>query len=135
MKKSNKEEILKKLSNPYIEFKEERFDEDLTNYLSNFFSNYCDKNKKIIFNNCVFKGNLRIDNIKCERLEFKNCKFLDGGGIKNRGKYNALYIKYFIFKPYELEGDFVIDLGAYVDENGLINNETGCIERLEFENH
>ncbi len=135
MKTISRNKVQQKLSNSYVEFRKEIFDKNLTIYLSNFLSNYNDKNKQIIFVNCVFKGNLRIDNIKCYKLEFKDCRFLDGGGIKNRGKDNALYIKNFIFKPYELEGDFVIDLGAYADENGLISDKTGCIENLEFENH
>jgi len=131
-----KEKILQKiLLLNYVEFSNENFDKEITEYLSHKLSNLNRKTKKIIFKNCIFEGNLRIDNIKCKRLEFKDCRFLDGGGIKNRDRNENLEIETLIFKPYELEGDFVIDIGGFANSNGLIDSNRGVIKKIEFENH
>jgi len=119
---------------------------ELLNYFPNkliyfenctFKSEFKCKEKKVnfIFKNCTFEGNVRIDNLRCKKLEFKDCRFLDGGGIKNRDGNKKLIIETLIFKPYELEGDFVIDIGGFANSKGLIDSNRGVIKRIEFENH
>jgi len=86
--------------------------------------------------NATFMENVRFDNLKCKKLILKDTKFLDGGGIKNRKKDKNLFIEDLEFRPYALNSDFVIDIGAYANDEGLIElNKQGVIEKLRFENH
>jgi uncharacterized protein YjbI with pentapeptide repeats len=88
------------------------------------------------FTDAVFLNNIRFDNIKCNKLILKDVYFLDGGAIKNRKGDGQLDIKELIFRPYEVASDFVIDIGQYAKrENSLIQDETGRIKKIEFENH
>jgi uncharacterized protein YjbI with pentapeptide repeats len=127
-------DILNKIFSSNITFENKKFDKEMTKYLSKKLSNFNLKSKKIIFTNCTFEGNLRIDNIKCKKLEFKDCRFLDGGGIKNRNGDKKLEIEDLVFKPYELEGDFVIDIGGFANFDGLIDSNRGLIKNIKFEN-
>ena len=91
---------------------------------------------EIDLTNATFIKNVRFDNLKCKKLILKDTIFLDGGGIKNREKDKNLFIEELEFRPYSLNGDFVIDIGAYVNENGLLEfDKQGVIEKLKFENH
>ncbi|MDD2698972.1 MAG: pentapeptide repeat-containing protein [Arcobacteraceae bacterium] len=90
----------------------------------------------IDFTNTTFIKNVRFDNLKCKKLILKDTLFLDGGGIKNRIEDKNLDIKNLEFRPYALHSDFVIDIGGYVNEKGLLEfDKQGIIERLRFENH
>ena len=93
------------------------------------------KENKIIFKECVFLENTRFDNIQCKSLEFYDCRFLDGGGIKNREEKDNLNIEKLVLNLYELQGDFVIDIGKYANNNGDIELKTGTIKKIEFSNH
>ena len=91
---------------------------------------------EIDFTNTTFMENIRFDNLKCKKLILKDTKFLDGGGLKNRGEDKNLFIEELEFRPYILNSDFVIDIGAYASDEGLIElNKQGVIEKLRFENH
>ena len=118
-----------------IIFEKKIFSEKETDELSEVLKDYNLGKRNIIFNKCTFEGNLRIDNIKCNKLSFYNCIFENGGGIKNRDGDKKLKINKLVFKPYKIEGDFVIDLGAYVNDKGIINQDKGIIKKIEFENH
>lgn len=86
--------------------------------------------------NATFMENVRFDNLKCKKLVLKDTKFLDGGGIKNKVKDKNLFIEELIFRPYTLESDFVIDIGSYINDKGLVErNNQGIIRDIEFENH
>jgi len=102
-------------------------------------ADFKDKNIRglnIDFTNTTFMENIRFDNLKCKKLILKDTKFLDGGGIKNRGEDKNLFIEDLEFRPYALNSDFVIDIGAYANDEGLIElNKQGVIEKLRFENH
>lgn len=94
------------------------------------------RNLDVDFTHVTFIENVRFDNIKCNKLILKDTKFLDGGCIKNREKDKNLYIKELEFRPYALESDFVIDIGGYVNDKGLLEfDKQGIIESLKFENH
>lgn len=101
--------------------------------------NFKDKNFINInmdFTNATFIKNVRFDNIKCKNLIFKDTKFLDGGAIKNRDSDQSLIIENLEFRPYSLGSDFVIDIGRYANNEGLIEkNHQGVIKNLRFENH
>ena len=87
------------------------------------------------FTNCTFIENVRFDDIQCDKLILKDCKFLDGGGIKSRDRENSLHIRKLQLRFLELDGDFVVDLGKYADDNGnIVIDEKGKIEEIEFEN-
>ncbi len=88
----------------------------------------------IEFKNCIFLENSRFDNIKCKNLKFLDCRFLDGGSLKNKNKENALDIDQLILSIYELQGDFVVDIGKYANQQGVIETTTGKIENIEFTN-
>ena len=92
------------------------------------------KNLNIKFINCTFLENSRFDDIKCKSLVFEDCSFLDGGGIKNKNDENSLDIDYLKLGLYELEGDFVVDIGKYAKDDGTIELKEGRIKKLEFEN-
>jgi len=93
------------------------------------------KENNIIFKNCTFLENTRFDNIKCKSLEFDDCRFLDGGGVKNRDEKDNLNIEKLVLRLYELQGDFVVDIGKYANDNGDIELKTGTIKNIEFSNH
>jgi hypothetical protein len=92
------------------------------------------KSYKIVFKKCIFLENSRFDNIKCKCLIFEDCRFKDGGGIKNRGKENNLNIQKLVLKIYELNGDFVVDLGKSAGKNVFLDKNSGKIEEIIFEN-
>ncbi|WP_345980963.1 hypothetical protein [Sulfurimonas sp. HSL3-2] len=86
--------------------------------------------------NAIFQNNVRFDNLKCKKLILKDTKFLDGGGIKNRQEDKNLLIEELQFRPYALESDFVIDIGSYINDKGLVElNKQGVIKKIRFENH
>ena len=90
----------------------------------------------IDFTNTTFIKNVRFDNLKCKKLILKDTMFLDGGGIKNRKEDKNLFIEELEFRPYTLNSDFVIDIGAYANDEGLLElNKQGVIQKLRFENH
>jgi len=100
--------------------------------------NLFEKTENVIidFSNAIFINNIRFDNIKCKKLIFRDTKFLDGGGIKNREKDKNLQIQSLIFKPYRVDSDFVIDIGQYINrDTSLIELKQGIIEEIQFENH
>lgn len=101
--------------------------------------NFKDKNftnTDVDFTDATFVKNVRFENIKCKHLIFKNTKFLDGGAIKNRNGNQNLIIEHLEFRPYSLGSDFVIDIGRYANDEGLIEkNHQGVIKNLRFENH
>jgi len=119
---------LKSLRNDKIEFDNAIFlDVNWTDILQDV------KHNKIIFRNCVFIKNARFNNIKCKELYFKECRFLDGGGIKNSNIENNLDIDELELLFYELHGDFIVDIGYYATENGL-ETTTGRIRNIKFNN-
>lgn len=90
----------------------------------------------IDFTNAIFIENARFDNLKCKKLILKDTQFLNGGGIKNRKEDKNLYIQELEFRPYALHSDFVIDIGAYVNDDGLLEfDKRGVLENIRFENH
>lgn len=101
--------------------------------------NFKDKNftnTDVDFTNATFIKNVRFENLKCKNLIFKDTKFLDGGAIKNRDRDKNLVIEHLEFRPYSLGSDFVIDIGRYANDEGLIEkNHQGVIKNLRFENH
>lgn len=101
--------------------------------------NFKDKNftnTDVDFTNATFVKNVRFENVKCRHLVFTNTKFLDGGAIKNRNGDQNLIIGHLEFRPYSLGSDFVIDIGGYANDEGLIEkNHQGIIKSLRFENH
>jgi len=105
------------------------------------FKNNNFENKILDFTNAEFLENIRFQDIKCKELILKDCKFYDGGGIKNRNEKNSLYIEKLEFDPYLLQSDFIIDLGNYVinkqedPHKGLVEaNKTGTIKIINFSN-
>lgn len=88
-------------------------------------------NYEVIFEKCVFLENARFEDIKCKKLTFNDCRFLDGGSIKN--KKGKLYIKELDLKIYELVGDFVVDLGRFTKTS--LHDDYGIIEYIRFSNH
>ncbi len=92
--------------------------------------------KVVNFTDVVFIEYFRMDNLKCEELIFQDTEFHDGGGIKNRGIERGTQINKLIYKPYQLESDFVIDIGRYANAEGLVEtNLYGVIQKIQFENH
>lgn len=90
----------------------------------------------IDFSNAVFIKDFRMDNVKCGNLIFKDTIFYSGGGIKNKGEKNKVYIQKLVLRPYQLESDFVIDIGKYANSDGIMEvNKYGVIENIRFENH
>ncbi|MCT7909135.1 pentapeptide repeat-containing protein [Arcobacter lacus] len=136
----SQKEVFKTIINEYIDY---CILEKLTkiNFKDTIFLEYDFTNKNlekfdIDFTNAVFKRNIRFDNLKCKELILRDTIFLDGGAIKNRGKDKNLQIKKLEFRPYSLESDFVIDLGSFSNEKGLVElDNQGVIENIKFENH
>lgn len=92
--------------------------------------------EKIVFDNVTFKQYVRFNDIQCEELEFLNVSFEKGGGLKNREGQYTLDIGRLIFRPFQVENDFVIDLGNYANKDGFLETEKiGRIREIEFENH
>jgi len=137
IKKLEYEKIIK----DYIEFiKNKKYQNlDFSNvffYKTDIFKNLYFENN-IVFENTIFKENIRFDDIYCNELIFKDCEFVNAGGIKTRNDINPLNINKLVFKPYKLNGDFVIDTGRYADsKTSLINTDRkGYISEIIFENH
>ncbi|AZV46611.1 hypothetical protein C3L23_04775 [Nautilia sp. PV-1] len=93
-----------------------------------------DKDKIVKFDKCVFEKNVRFDDIKCKKLIFKDCTFKDGGGIKNREGENSLDIELLDLGFYELDGDFIVDIGMYARDDGTLQTTIGRIKELKFNN-
>ena len=136
-------EIDKQLFNSILEkylwnCKNKNIDINLSNVVfisTQVFKNNNFENLSLDFNRAEFIDNIDFDNIKCKKLNLNNCKIYDGGRLKNRSHKNSLYIEKLIFKPYLLKSDFVIDLGKYVNEYGLVEtNNIGTIGYIEFSN-
>lgn len=88
------------------------------------------------FSNAVFLEYFRVDNIKCETLIMKDTLFHKGGAIKNFRQKAGVYIDKFIFRPYQVDSDFVVDIGRYAGNDGFIQTQyVGIIRNIEFENH
>jgi len=101
--------------------------------------NHDNKKLNFKFDNAVFESYARFDNIKCNKITFKDTKFLSGGSIKSRekkdNKKDNLEIDTLVFRPLELGSDFMIDLGKYADENSILSHENGVIKNIQFNNH
>jgi uncharacterized protein YjbI with pentapeptide repeats len=95
----------------------------------------CDRTLNINFTNATFLKSFRMDNLKCATLTFQDTNFHKGGGLKNRDSNENLYIENLIFRPYQLDSDFVIDIGQYANKEGLIEIKYGIIKKMRFENH
>ncbi len=90
----------------------------------------------IDFTETIFIEYFRMDNLECKKIIFKDTEFHDGGGIKNRNGNKEVQIENLIFRPYQLESDFVIDIGKYANDMGRIeSNHYGVIKKIKFENH
>jgi len=90
----------------------------------------------IDFTETIFVEYFRMDNLECKKIIFKDTEFHDGGGIKNKGGEKKVNIENLIFRPYQLESDFVIDIGKYANNKGLIESDTyGVVKNIRFENH
>lgn len=137
----SQKEVFKDIIDEYINFciskKKEKIDFKNVVFLEYDFKNQNLKNFDIDFTNSIFKKNIRFDNLKCKKLIFTDTLFLDGGAIKNRNQDKNLQIEELEFRPYSLQSDFVIDLGAYVNrKSNLVElDNQGIIERIKFENH
>ena len=95
-----------------------------------------DQKVHIIFEDTVFCGYSRFGNLRCHDLIFRNVQFRKGGSLKNRGHRFALDVRRLVFRPHELEEDFVIDLGYFANATGLLETDNiGAIRNIEFENH
>ncbi|MCX6072933.1 MAG: pentapeptide repeat-containing protein [Campylobacterales bacterium] len=116
-------------------FENNVFEERIQNFKS-FFEEYDCKFETISFEKVTFQQYVRFDNFQCQRLEFNNVNFEKGGGIKSRDKQNCLNIDTFVFRPFQLDSDFVIDLGNYANRDGFLETEEiGRIRSIKFENH
>ncbi|MDN5063329.1 pentapeptide repeat-containing protein [Aliarcobacter butzleri] len=136
----SQKEVFKTIINEYIDScileKLNKINFKDTIFLEYDFTNKNLEKFDIDFTNAIFKRNIRFDNLKCKELILKDTIFLDGGAIKNRGKDKNLQIKKLEFRPYSLESDFVIDLGSFANEKGLVElDNRGIIENIKFENH
>lgn len=90
----------------------------------------------IDFTETIFVEYFRMDNLECKEIIFQDTEFHDGGGIKNRNGNQEVQIENLIFRPYQLESDFVIDIGKYANDMGRIeSNHYGVIKKIKFENH
>lgn len=138
----NQNELFRKIISEYIHFckKENR----TVDFSYSIFHVYFDaknidlkeKNLNLNFTKTIFLEYFRMDNLKCNELIFKDTEFHDGGAIKNRGGQNEVYINKLIFRPYQLESDFVIDIGKYANSDGVIEpDKYGVIKNIRFENH
>jgi hypothetical protein len=117
-----------------IAFKNNIFEEII--YFKHLIEEYDVIFEKIVFKNVTFKQYVRFNDIQCEELEFLNVSFEKGGGLKNREGKFTLDIGHLIFRPFQVENDFVIDLGNYANKDGFLETEKiGRIREIEFENH
>lgn len=115
-------------------FKNNIFEEII--YFKHLIEKYDVVFEKIFFKNVVFKQYVRFNDIQCKELEFLNVSFEKGGGLKNREGQYTLDIGRLIFRPFQVENDFVIDLGNYANKDGFLETEKiGRIREIEFENH
>lgn len=115
-------------------FKNNIFEEII--YFKHLIEKYDVVFEKIVFKNVVFKQYVRFNDIQCKELEFLNVSFEKGGGLKNREGQYTLDIGRLIFRPFQVENDFVIDLGNYANKDGFLETEKiGRIREIEFENH
>jgi hypothetical protein len=132
-------EIFKTIINEYIAYcVKETKKVDFSNSIFNiiFDVNNLDlKENDIDFTKTVFLKYFRMDNLKCNELIFKDTEFHNGGGIKNRVIDDNVNITSLEFRPFTLEKDFVIDIGNYANDKGLIEQSSGTIENIRFENH
>jgi len=126
------------LKNYLFQSKEKHIDINLSNVVfisTQVFKNNDFSNFSLNFDNAEFIDNIDFENIKCKELNLNNCKIYDGGRLKNRGSKDSLHIEKLIFKPYLLKSDFIIDLGNYVNENGLVETSNiGTIKYIKFSN-
>lgn len=135
----DEKEIFQKLLDDYMQHC--FFQRKKINFENVIFLDYGFKNKnleglEIDLTNATFINNVRFDNLKCKKLILRDTKFLDGGAIKNREKDENLKIGELEFRPYSLHSDFVIDIGSYVNDEGLVElDKQGAITELRFENH
>lgn len=132
-------ELLKKSINDYINFclnEKQRIDFSSVIFHIPFDVKDLKTDLKIDFTETIFVEYFRMDNLHCKELIFKDTEFHDGGGIKNRGGAKEVNIEKLIFRPYKLESDFVIDIGKYANNDGLIESDKyGVIQSIRFENH
>jgi len=94
--------------------------------------NHDNKKLNFKFDNAVFESYARFDNIKCNKITFKDTKFLSGGSIKSREKKDNLEIDTLVFRPLELGSDFMIDLGKYADENSILSTDEDKLRFINF---
>lgn len=101
-----------------------------------FFQDIDVKFDKIVFENVTFKEYVRFIDIQCEELDFLYTNFEKGGALKNRKGKFGLDIGNLVFKPFQVENAFVIDIGNYANSQGFLETEkVGRIRNIEFENH
>lgn len=115
-------------------FKDNIFQESID--FTDFFQDVDVQFEKIIFENTTFKEYVRFIDIQCDELEFLFVKFEKGGALKNRNGKHNLDIGTLIFRPFQVENDFVIDIGNCANNEGFLETEKiGRIQNIEFENH
>lgn len=116
-------------------FKDNIFQEPME-FFADFLQDFNIEFEKIIFQDVSFKEYVRFIDIQCDELEFSFVKFEKGGALKNRKGKFGLDIGKLVFRPFQVENDFVIDIGSYANDNGFLETEKiGRIQCIEFENH
>lgn len=121
--------------NVSFEFVGNVFEEAIENF-TDYFDSYEIKIETLSFKNVIFQKYVRFDNLQCINLEFIDVYFEKGGGIKRKRDNGFLQIATLVFKPFQVQNDFVIDLGMHANENGLLEIADRCsIQNIEFENH